>query len=73
MKTIYFKTEDALDTNTNIMNYYLDYINKLEIKYVNESYAEVKNERNIYSVDASENGDFFSHKIEFEFIATCVK
>lgn len=73
METFYWKTESPLATNTDTMNDFLD--NHLEsycgldYKIIEQdgTYAEIENsEGTTYGLHASGNGDFCTHKVEFE-------
>lgn len=67
MKTIYFTTEKPLDTNTEVMDYYIEHLSEdLFLYYIDDTYAEGCDEDGIdYQIHASGNGDFCNHKIEF--------
>ena len=70
MKTIYWSTEDAHQTNSDTMHDYLDNINMLDVVYVDGTYAEgVNSTGEKYEIHASGNGDSFNHKIEFKLIS----
>ena len=67
MKTYYWTTEQPHTCNTHTMCQYLEEINTLEIIDQDGTYAEVvDDEGQKWGLHASGNGDFFSHKIEFE-------
>ena len=49
------------------MREYLSEINMLDIITVDGSYAEGRNAQGeVYSMQASGNGDFYNHKVEFK-------
>jgi hypothetical protein len=73
METYYWNTELPLATNTDTMNDFLD--NHLgsycgsdyKITEQDGTYAEIENKEGTnYGLHASGNGDFCSHKIEFD-------
>ncbi len=76
METYFWNTEEALSTNEMTMQDYLE--NHLtehlgsawEVIHEDGTYCEIqnKNTKEIYGLSASGNGDFVSHKIEFDFI-----
>lgn len=70
MESIYFNTEHAIPNNSCVMGYFIDNINTaLDIYLVDGTYAEGEDsDGNIFAIHASGNGDFLSHKIEFELI-----
>jgi hypothetical protein len=69
METVYWCTEEPLDTTSDTMQDYLENINMLDITYVSGSYAEGSNNLGIgYEMYASGDGDFCNHKVEFKMI-----
>jgi hypothetical protein len=65
--TIYFETEEPLNENSFVMDYYLDHINMLDVTFVDGTYAEgVNSLGKRYGIHAGGNGDDLNHKIEFE-------
>jgi hypothetical protein len=67
MDTIYWSTEEPLNTNDDTMQDYLENINMLDILLVQGTYAEginAKGEK--YEIHASGDGDFCNHKIEYK-------
>jgi len=72
MENFYWETENEHSNNEETMEEYLNEYLPIEydIIFHDGTYAEIrsKNTDSIYAVHASGNGDFRSHKIEFEFI-----
>lgn len=67
METLYFYTEEPLDTNSLVMDYYVGHLSDdLFLYYIEATYAEGCNKYGAnYEVHASGNGDYNNHKIEF--------
>lgn len=72
MKTFYWMTEDeCFDNEDRLDDFLLNCLDqKFEIISINRSYAEIKDTTTgeMYGCNASGNGDFYSHKVEFELI-----
>lgn len=72
MDTFYWNTEFEHCNNNETMQDYLDnYLPEcFDIIFQDGTYSEIKNKNSgqIFGVNASGNGDFYSHKVEFEFI-----
>ena len=69
MKTIYWTTDEPHWDNSETMSDYLENINMLDISFVDGTYAEGSNDRGEhFAIHASGNGDFYTHKIEFELL-----
>lgn len=69
--TFYWSTYYDHFNNETTMNEFLDYYlpEEYSITYVDGTYAEIMSEdKIIYGVHASGNGDSYNHKIEFEVI-----
>lgn len=73
MEDYTWSTEIAHSDNTETMNDYLE--NRMdcdlfECYFIDGTYAEImnKNTKQSFGVHASGNGDFFNHKVTFEFI-----
>lgn len=71
LNTYFFTTEEPLNTNSKIMDYYLssEECNSIfkKILYVDGTYAEgVTHDRYLYEIYASGNGDFYNHRIDFK-------
>ena len=74
MKTFYWNTPIAHHDNNQTMQEYLYDHCELEVKLVNGTYAEGEDEDgNLYSIQASGNGDSFNHKVEIELIKENLK
>lgn len=71
VESIYFDTEHALPNNSCVMGYFIDHINTaINIYLVDGTYAEGEDsEGNTFEIHAGGNGDFFSHRIDFELIS----
>lgn len=66
METIYWSTDEPLNTNSDVMTDYLKHINMLDITMVDGTYAEgVNGQGQKFEIHASGNGDDLNHKIEF--------
>jgi len=73
MENFTFSTELSLATNEETMNYFIDnYLYEhcgegYEVVYKDGTYVEIQDDNGtLYGVDASGNGDFCNHKIEFK-------
>ena len=70
MTTIYWTTEYPHADNNETICDYLDNINRLDIIYVDGTYAEgVNAQGDMFAIHAIGDGDHFNHKAEFELIA----
>lgn len=72
MKTFYFKTGIAHTDNNETMQVYLEehLPSGFDVIFEDGTYTEIQNKhsKQIFAVHAGGDGDFFSHKIEFELI-----
>lgn len=69
MKNYYWKTDEALNTNSDTMQDYLDNHIKddFECVYFDGSYAEIQDSKGLLlAVNASGDGDFCSHFVTFK-------
>lgn len=67
MEDITWSTEEPLNSNSDVMQDYLENINMLDITYIDGTYAEGMNcKGEKYEIHAGGDGDFFNHKIEFK-------
>lgn len=70
MEPVYWSTEEALSDNISVMDDYLANTNMLDITLLDGTYAEgVNGQGEKFSINASGNGDFFNHKVEFEILS----
>lgn len=72
MQTFYWNTENEHSNNVETMQEYLEehLPSCFNVIFEDGTYAEIQNKNSgqIFGVNASGNGDFYSHKVEFEFI-----
>ena len=72
MQTFYWNTENEHSNNVETMQEYLEehLPSCFKVIFEDGTYAEIQNINSgqIFGVNASGNGDFRSHKVEFEYI-----
>ena len=67
MNNYYWSTDEALQSNNDVMNDFINYENtKLCVYFEDGTYAEgADDDGNCWEIHASGDGDNFNHKIEF--------
>lgn len=72
MQPFYWNTENEHSNNVETMNDYLEnhLSDEFEVIFEDGTYAEIKNKNTgaIWGVNASGDGDFTHHKVDFEFV-----
>lgn len=67
MESIFWKTDEPLLTNSEVMNEYLESTNMLDITMVDGTYAEGVNcQGQKFEIHASGDGDEYHHRVDFK-------